>query len=98
MFEEFDTQTQAKRNVMAAIESVSKKLGNTKTICRKCYVHPAIIDAYMDKTLVSSLKQRAEEVIEESLQKLAPEEAAVMGMLHERLLREEKALEAKAAA
>lgn len=92
-FEEFDSQTQAKRNVVAAIESVSKRLGNTKTICRKCYIHPAIIDAYLDKSLVSSLKQRAEEVLEDSLAKLAPEEAAVMGLLHERLRREEQALE-----
>ena len=33
---------------MQAIESVAKRLGNTKSVCRKCYIHPAILDAYMD--------------------------------------------------
>jgi len=41
-FERFDSQTQAKRNVVAAIESVAKKLGNTKAVCRKCYIHPTV--------------------------------------------------------
>lgn len=45
---EFDTQTLAKANVKAAIENVSKTLGNTPTICRKCYVHPALIESYLD--------------------------------------------------
>lgn len=43
----FDTATLAKANVKAAIETVSHSLGNTPTICRKCYVHPALIEAYL---------------------------------------------------
>lgn len=43
----FDTQTLAKANVKAAIETVSMSLGNTPTICRKCYVHPALIESYL---------------------------------------------------
>jgi len=38
----------AKRNVLRAIESVSKRLGNTKAVCRKSYIHPAILDWYMN--------------------------------------------------
>ncbi|BAR63438.1 DNA topoisomerase IB [Bradyrhizobium diazoefficiens] len=46
-FKKYDSQAEAKRNVVAAIESVSKQLGNTPAICRKCYVHPEVLDAYM---------------------------------------------------
>ncbi|MET0547070.1 MAG: DNA topoisomerase IB [Caulobacterales bacterium] len=38
------SETAAKRNLRAAIDIVSKRLGNTPTICRKCYVHPAILE------------------------------------------------------
>jgi DNA topoisomerase IB len=34
--------------VVQAIASVAKRLGNTKSVCRKCYIHPAILAAYMD--------------------------------------------------
>lgn len=43
-----DAKVTAKANVKAAIETVADSLGNTPTICRKCYVHPALIDAYLD--------------------------------------------------
>jgi DNA topoisomerase-1 len=42
---------QAKQNVVAAVRAVAEQLGNTPAVCRKCYVHPAIIDAYSDGTL-----------------------------------------------
>jgi len=45
---DFDTQTLAKANVKAAIETVSASLGNTPTICRKCYVHPLVLETYLD--------------------------------------------------
>ena len=44
----FTSQTEAKRNVMQAITGVAKRLGNTRSVCRKCYIHPAILAAYMD--------------------------------------------------
>jgi DNA topoisomerase I len=45
--ESFDTQTTAKRNVVRAVEAVSRLLGNTPAICRKCYIHPAVFDGYL---------------------------------------------------
>ena len=51
--------TEAKRNVVAAIESVAKRLGNTQSVCRKCYIHPAILDAYMDGATIETVKARA---------------------------------------
>lgn len=54
-FEPFNTITEAKQNVVQAIKIVAKKLGNTPAICRKCYVHPLVISAYLDGTLTSRL-------------------------------------------
>ncbi len=54
-FKEFDSEAEAKRNVSEAIEKVAARLGNTKAICRKCYIHPAILECYLDKTLPENL-------------------------------------------
>ncbi|MDQ3549559.1 MAG: DNA topoisomerase IB [Chloroflexota bacterium] len=84
----FDSDAQAKKNVIAAVESVAKKLGNTPAICRKCYVHPAVIDAYLDGSMTETLKTRAEELLCASLSELPPEEAAVLAFLQQRLARD----------
>jgi DNA topoisomerase-1 len=89
-FEKFDSQTEAKKNIVRAIESVAERLGNTAAICRKCYVHPEVIDAYLDGTLVNTIKQRAEQQLSGSVKKLRPEEAAVLGLLQQRLAAEQK--------
>jgi DNA topoisomerase-1 len=90
-FESFDSQAQAKRNIAAAIESVAKRLGNTKAVCRKCYVHPAVINAYLDGSLLDTLRQRVESEIADSLSALPSEEAAVLAFLQERLKHEAEA-------
>ncbi|MBZ2208189.1 DNA topoisomerase IB [Massilia soli] len=87
-FEKFDSEAQAKKNIVRAIESVAEKLGNTPSICRKCYVHPAIIDAYLEGTVLEALRTRAEKELVEELHDLQPEEAAVLAMLQQRLQRE----------
>jgi DNA topoisomerase I len=84
-FEAFDSETQAKRNVVSAIERVAERLGNTPAICRRCYVHPAILESYLDGTLVVDLKEQVEDELSESLGKLPPEEAAVLVLLQKRL-------------
>jgi DNA topoisomerase-1 len=84
-FEAFDSEAAAKRNITQAIEQVASKLGNTASICRKCYVHPALFDAYLDGTLAASLKQEVEATLAEELEKLPPEEAAVLAFLEHRL-------------
>jgi DNA topoisomerase-1 len=84
-FEEFDSDAAAKQNVVAAIERVASRLGNTTAVCRKCYVHPAVIDAYMDGDTVASIKARAGKELAQHLHDLDPEEAAVLMLLHERL-------------
>ncbi|TQK03206.1 DNA topoisomerase IB [Herbaspirillum sp. SJZ107] len=87
-FEKVDSEAQAKKNVVRAIESVAEKLGNTPSVCRKCYVHPAVLDAYMDGTMLEGLRALAEEKLVEDLHDLQPEEAAVLAMLQRRLAQE----------
>ncbi len=84
-YEKFDTTTQAKKNLVRAIEAVAERLGNTPTICRKCYIHPEVINAYLDGTMMRALKFRAEKALTEEIRRLRPEEAAVLGLLQQRL-------------
>ena len=85
-FEQFDSQTQAKKNVVQAIENVAERLGNTKAVCRKCYVHPEILNSYLDGTLIQQLEMKAEREMR-SLSKLPAEEAAVVALLQQKLKR-----------
>lgn len=87
-FERVDSQAKAKRNIMRAIEAVAQMLGNTPSICRKCYVHPVVIDAYLDGSIRSTVRRRAESAMNQSLGQLRPEEAAVLALLQRRLVRE----------
>ena len=47
----FDSEAEARRSLADAIKTVAGRLGNTPAICRKCYVHPAVVAAYMDQGL-----------------------------------------------
>jgi DNA topoisomerase-1 len=81
----FDTAAQAKKNLRTAIEHVAARLGNTPTICRKCYVHPEVLNSYLDGSLVLAIKSKVEADLRDELSGLAPEEAAVLVMLRARL-------------
>ena len=87
-FEQVDSDVQAKHNVVRAIEAVAERLGNTRAVSRKSYVHPAVIDAYLDGSLVHTLRQRIDAELAEGLHSLEPEEAAVLAFLRARLARE----------
>ena len=78
-FEQVDSQARAKKNVVAAIEQVARQLGNTRAVCRKCYVHPAVIDAYLDGSMLKSMEQRARAA--KAVGKMTAAEAAVLGLL-----------------
>jgi DNA topoisomerase-1 len=84
----FDSAAQAKRNLRSAIENVAARLGNTPTICRKCYVHPEVLTSYLDGNLVLEIKKAVENELRDELDGLKPEEAAVLAMLRGRLTRE----------
>jgi DNA topoisomerase-1 len=73
-----DTATLAKANLREGIEFVADRLGNTATICRRCYVHPAIVDEYLAGSLRLDVRGQ--------VRGLRAEEAAVLRLLR-RLLR-----------
>jgi DNA topoisomerase-1 len=54
-----DSPTQAKRIVAACVKEVASQLGNTPTVCRKCYVHPAVFESYGEGRLTEVLKVRS---------------------------------------
>jgi DNA topoisomerase-1 len=84
-FQSYDSLAQAKRHIVHAIEAVAKRLGNTKTVCRQCYVHPAVFDAYLDGSFRETMCGQVERELTRSLAHLAPEEAAVLAFLQKRL-------------
>jgi len=88
-FKQVDSQAQAKKNVVQAIEEVARKLGNTRAVCRKCYIHPAVIDSYMDGSLLEHLSAEVRKMIK-PLSQLRPEEAAVLVLLQKRLANDQK--------
>jgi DNA topoisomerase-1 len=53
------SKAHAKREIVRAIESVAKCLGNTKAVCRKCYIHPGILDAYVEGVTIRTVGARA---------------------------------------
>jgi DNA topoisomerase-1 len=83
----FDSAAQAKRHMRAAIERVAARLGNTPTICRKCYIHPEIITSYLDGRLAQEIKLEVESELRDDLPGLQPEEVAVLAMLRPALNR-----------
>jgi DNA topoisomerase-1 len=89
-FEEVDSEAQAKRNVVRAVERVAEWLGNTPAVSRKSYVHPGVVDAYLDGNVIREARESADAVLRDSLPDLAPQEAAVLALLRQRLRDEER--------
>jgi DNA topoisomerase I len=75
------TKAEEKRNILRAVESVAHRLGNTKAVSRKCYIHPTVFDAYVDglMTKLRVVKRpRSPHALSES-------ENAVLSLLRRRL-------------
>ncbi len=86
-FETFNSEAQARKNIVRAIETVAKRLGNTPTVCRKCYVHPEVLGSYLDGTMIPILKRWADAAMKD-IHTLPPEEAAVLALIQSRLARD----------
>jgi len=79
-----DTQTQLKKNLVDAVKAVAQRLGNTPSVCRKCYIHPAVLEAYTTgamATLLADLKPATTT----HPHVLRPEESALMHLLQHQL-------------
>lgn len=78
--EKFATSKEAKTNVKSAIAAAAKLLGNTPTICRKCYVHPAIVQSYMNGDLIEGLKTKLDGA--DDIPDFSADERAVLNFLN----------------
>ena len=85
--EKFETQKQANANIKSAISAVAEILRNTPAICRKCYVHPAVLENYLDQKSIDGLKRTSEAELEKDDIDLRANEKAVLKFLEARLAR-----------
>jgi DNA topoisomerase I len=83
--EKFENQKQGEANIKTAISAVAKILGNTPAICRKCYVHPAVLENYLDQKSIDGLKQTTEDALEKEDVELRSSETAILKFLKSRL-------------
>jgi DNA topoisomerase-1 len=77
--EEFETKKQAKSNIKTAICAVAELLGNTPAVCRKCYIHPVIVEAYLNRTRIAGLNRDTKSLEPPNLRGA---ERAVLKFLH----------------
>ena len=77
----FETTTEAKKKVLEALDKVSKHLGNTRNVCKKYYVHPAILSLYEDRSLEKYLHQLDKIEVDDNTAGLTAEEKIVMKIL-----------------
>lgn len=91
-YEKVDSQAAAKRNIRSAIEAVAARLGNTPTICRKCYIHPEVFESYLSQSLTSETLANVEAELRGKVAELRPEEAVVLAFLQRRLKERSAAL------
>ena len=82
------SKTQISKNIVHAVKAVAKELGNTPAVCRKCYIHPRVIDAYMAGKLVAEAQALVEEGVggapkRSAVRGLKPHEQAILGLLSE---------------
>jgi DNA topoisomerase-1 len=87
-FEQVASTAGRKKNVTRAIEAVARQLGNTKAVCRRCYVHPAVLETYLDGATLGVLETRAAALMVKPGRHLSREETAVLALLHRRMQRE----------
>ena len=88
-FLEIDDDAGRKKAIVSAIERVAEQLGNTPSVCRSCYVHPEVLDRYLDGTIVDALSRQARGA-GRGAHSLDQAEAAVLGLLQARLARERR--------
>jgi len=78
---EAESGSDCKKKIVAALDEVSKQLGNTRTVCRKYYVHPGIIKLYEEKNLLKSLTELDKIEQPDDLTGLTTEERVLMKIL-----------------
>jgi DNA topoisomerase-1 len=81
-FRHADSTAAAKKNTLRAIEAVAGVLGNTPAVCRKSYIHPAILECYMDRSMEGKLSRALPPSLKRVASQLRPDEVATLRILH----------------
>ena len=76
-----ESKTEAKKKIVEAIDIVSEQLGNTRSVCKKYYVHPLIFSLYESKKLEKYIQQLDQIEKDDGKASLSPEEKIVMKIL-----------------
>jgi DNA topoisomerase I len=79
---------QAEKNVLAAVDDVAKRLGNTRDIARASYISPRVVDHYMEGSVVEHHAEQLEEIIAAEQKDLTEAEKALLELLNKKLRRE----------
>ncbi|HEY1454989.1 MAG TPA: DNA topoisomerase IB, partial [Candidatus Dormibacteraeota bacterium] len=79
----FESENEARRNVVTAIDSVARRLGHTRAICRRSYVHPAVIETYLEGGLETALHV----AVTKAPSRLKSDETAVLSLLKRKVKR-----------
>jgi DNA topoisomerase I len=80
-----ESATEAKKNVVAMIKDVAERLGNTPSVCRKCYVHPTLLDCYLNGSMWKSVRRRVKRKSGGSPHGLRQEEIGLIHLLEQTL-------------
>ncbi len=80
-----DGERDVRKNVVEAIRQTADRLGNTPAVARGSYVHPAVLQAYLDGAIPGALVEAAEEQERPPTRATPAEEAAVMDLLRQRV-------------
>lgn len=86
--EPYTSATEAKKNIVEAIKKVAQRLGNTPAVCRKCYIHPAVLEAYLNGDTVQAAKRELDKEIAAHANALRQEERTLVQLLQQRVLLE----------
>jgi len=76
-----ETQAEAKRNVVRAVRRVAEHLGNTPAVCRKCYIHPTVLDHYVAGRTLEEFRPRALRATRRTQPEYEVEEVALLKLL-----------------
>jgi DNA topoisomerase I len=77
--EQATSARQAKKQIVHAVATVAERLGNTKAVCRKCYIHPAVFEAHLEGSLIETLARRGRKT--RATDGLSDSECAVLDFL-----------------
>jgi DNA topoisomerase-1 len=79
--EPFESENQAKKNIVEVIKSVASCLGNTPSVCRKCYVHPEVLNVYLSGAMPAIFRRRVPRNISKICKRMQREERDLLHLL-----------------